>query len=242
MDTVADFVPTNEWIYRNQRDGFYCPNPTWTSEWVFCRDYAMQRMMNHYEGYIYYKFPVNKVPQRDELEGCKNIERWFYYIEGRMGWSDRSKFCLLCGIPNCIKIFPSPKWRQNLTSLSLLTLMIRVGLQCTPERSLEEVLHYDKYTNLTKSAIHRFLQGHQHYAGRFETTRDTWTEGWIYKFIDRDRNGTSYEKGWDVICRLLIDRKQVEEYAYYEWEKAGKPEGRGNEFWEIACNKFKVSL
>jgi len=132
---------------------------------------------------FYYRMPYHVT---DEETQKWNIARWFSYIEGRMGWHERTHINRTTA-GNIIRIWPSGGWLKNSMSKSLLTLMIRCGNYCYEHSQLEEVLHRNYYTVRTLPAIHRFLQNHHNYLG--------YNRHWYTTF---------YGRSWDQVCWMLF--------------------------------------
>ena len=204
---------------RADQFGYYdIPN---YKSWTDCRETADTGLNGPYTRKTH-SLPYRFNPQYYGVtapEGCLNIARWFWYIEGHMGWSERTRIHRT-ECPWTIMAIISSSWFQNRASISLFSLMLRLGAYCLEDISMDTVLNRHSYAQNTKPAIYRFLDGYQHFV-------DSNFTGW--------RNVFNY-KTKEAVKDMLIDRSVVEHRAYALWERAGRPSGKDREFWLLACN------
>ncbi len=213
-----------------QRDCWLTGDGAYGRQWSLCREVGnvrLQQSASH--RCLFYQFTPPWF-ERDAIRYeahsiMANIARFFWYIEGRMDWKDRT-LVRRTQHPNVTAITFSGGWFQNPTSEWLATLILRLGGHCCEGRSLEWVLHQHRYGHETVPAIHRFLQGYQHYTGGIADG-----QGWHNLFCRRN---------WDQVCRLLIDRKEVENRAF---DLASQDNHRqsGEHYWLTACGQFQVN-
>lgn len=199
--------------------------------WAACRDIGNRRLLNfgshrclfyqfnpawYEQGAVSYPYSHGQIAQ--------NIARLFWYVEGRMGWEDRTRIQRTQYGQVLVAVF-SGGWFQSPTTQWLATLLLRLGGHCAEGRSLEWVLHQHQYGHETIPAIHRFLQGYQHYTGCMREGK-----GWHMLFGLRN---------WEQVCRLLIDRREVEQRAF-ELASQDNHQQSGERYWLTACSQFQV--
>ena len=205
--------------YPYQDNFIYCTSTL--SHWHKCREVAtnylfsplgQSRKATFYAfRYAFYKWPAYS---------CKwHIVRMFDYVESRMGWWDRTRIHDTQH-HNAVKVCFSGGWFQNYNSISLATLLLRLGPYFSTDISFDEILNKNEYSQKTKLAIYRFLDGFQHYRGATNN-------GWVKAF----ENATPEKVNHD-----LIHRRRVEELA-----KQIKGERKGvsdHEAWLVACHNL----
>ena len=155
-------------------------------------------------------------------ECCWNAARFFWAIEGHMGWWDRTRIHST-QYNNCIVAYLSGGWWQNYISINLVTLMLRVAPYFREGHSLNDVFNCNTMTHDTIPALWTYLEGNQFYT-------PTDTVGWHSRF-NRMRPGQ--------LERTLIPRQHVEERAYHLWEKSGRPANQHNYYFQQAALQFQ---
>lgn len=155
-----------------------------------------------------------------------NIARWFWYIEGHMGWHDRTMICR-SKANNVVHVYLSPGWVQNQIMISLATVIARTGPYCRPGRSMDSMLELD-YLSGTRLAFYRVLAGYQHYTGPSDAT------GWynVTKPLLTPRQVNAR-----FISRSLVEKKAE------EIKSMPRPTGHSTkltdlEAWHSACDYF----
>ncbi len=207
------------WAYRDRPYyGWATCRNTGTRELLRERDKERQLGYQFNNGW-YHKSGALYTDRYTNEQIQENIARFFWYVEGRMGWEDRTRVHTT-EYPNIVQVYFSSGWVQNDTAAWLATLILRLGGNCGEGRSLEWVLSQHTYGRDTIPAIHRFLQGHQHYTGI--------SEGWWKAFAART---------WDSACAMLIHPDVVREKAYLLAE-AGKFRQSSKFYWNMACKSF----
>jgi len=203
------YMPTRDafGVWQDSRN-----RPAWTG----CRDTALSRMSVTNHPHIWYKMRNNA----NFSTAAWNIARWFYYIEGRMGWHDRTVLRFVSGAPE-LRITPSGGWLRNSITKSLFTLMVRAGRHCHEGSSLEDNLHRDPYCRAVLPAIHRFFQGYHFPHGLMYNNM-----GFVRAYAHRP---------WNWICSHLLSYDDVERQSYAIWERSGCP--YGVDYWPQAANE-----
>ncbi len=195
--------------------------------WVTCRHDGTtellrpkntKRKLGYQFNHTWYNKPDIKYTNE---QVCENIARFFWYVEGRMGWWDRTRVHPT-EYPNVVQVYFSGGWLQNHTAAWLGTLILRLGGHCSEGCSLEWVLHQHKYGRETIPAVYRFLQGYQHYTGT--------KVGWRIVFNNRT---------WDKVCSMLIHTDVVREQAYLLAE-ADQFRQEPEVYWIKACQHFAL--
>jgi len=196
--------------------------------WITCRESADTYLAPDHppqREWLYYRY----MPSSYNLEGPShdNINRMFEYVEGLMGWTDRTRI-ITTDIPDCVVVFPSKMWlRSRLPHVSLFTVLLRISPYFYEWRPFDEVLERHNYSKDTKPAIHHYIEmkGNCLYAGNHN--------GWHRAFQHRDPT---------VTCeRLLVDPKRCQEAAYLKWETDGRPKNSDLYYWTLACNEIRYS-
>lgn len=200
---------------------FGIPDTRRATTWRSCREQTRRLIVSNKPNHLWFEFNHNAFSPNFTTSAW-NVARWFYYIEGRMGWHERTVFNWVHN-QQMLRVTPAAVWYRDHITISLFTLMLRVGLKCSEGTSLEENLHRDPYCLDTLSAIHRFLQGYNLYIGNSFF-------GW---------HATFNNLHWNSICRLLVKYEDVKNLAYHLWETSGRPENANpNHYW----NQAKINL
>ena len=197
--------------------------------WSNCREYGQIYLAEkgRCEQRICYAFnPVHY--QQDIADIPMNIARWFWYLEGHMGWEENERTRIHPSqYDNVVVVHFADGWFQNDMAISLATLMLRIAPYCHHGALMDEVIGRYRYIANTKSAIYRFLQGYQYYTG---WVNNGMGYGWAVAFGDKSCD----------ITRLLIRRSTVVDLAYQIWQERGSPEDDGVAHWCAACERVKV--
>jgi len=198
--------------------------------WTGCREAATHWLWRcagrdtHQIGFYFNPMFYEVSPE----EGCWSMARWFWYLEGEMGWDERTMVHRCRQHENAVVVKLADGWFQNRQSVSLATLMLRLGPYCKEGILMDDVFSKDLFAIETRHAIYRFLFGNQHYTGYQGY-------GWFYSFRNRPQQD---------VDRLLIPSTVVRDRAYYLWEQAGRPElpPDNNHFWMKACREHQYLL
>jgi len=201
--------------------------------WANCREYAHRYLAE--DGVEQRRICYTFNPDHYEVsveEGRLNIARWFWYLEGHMNWAERTKVHMT-QFDHVVFVAFSPGWFQNDISICLATLMLRLGPYCREGSDMAEIMDKHDHSIRTKSAIYRYLEGHQHYTGQH--TAET-NNGWLCAFDQRD---------WDEIEQLLIRRAEVERLAAEISVKTVsllRPQHNDGDSWLLACDRLQTRL
>jgi len=195
--------------------------------WANCREYAQEYLASAHgvagkKMYYAYNPEYRGIPN---LDGHTNIARWFWTIEKKMGWTELTEVHQT-QYDNVVLIRFADGWVQNPMAACLATLMMRIGIACSPEATIEQVLGWHEHSKKTKAAIFRFFDGYQHYTGN---RRATTSNGWYAAF---------FKHSDEEIEKLLINRQQVEELAFKLSRQDGSKAEEDN--WFAACEEFLV--
>ncbi len=207
-----------------QTDHWYLhgnPYNTWHS----CRDTGTSELLRqkNKKRLLCYRFGNEWYHKPDSLytneQVCENIARLFQHVEDRMGWWDRTRVHPT-EHPGVVNVYFSGGWLQNNTAAWLGTLILRLGGHFGPNRTLDWTLKQHEYGAYTIPAIHRFLQGCQHYTGI--------VEGWYVVF---------WWRTWESACSMLIHTDTVREQAYLLAEK-DRFRKKPSVYWLKACQSL----
>lgn len=170
--------------------------------WDHCREQFLGKMKNDLQGF-YFSHGANQ---------SENIAYFLAKFEEILEITDFSSF-QKTNISTILWVIPSKFWMNCVLKKSLLTLLLRVGINYNPEtNNFDEALFSDgfaenKYARETKNAIMRFLFGFTEYRGTIPGSDCTWDggstlmkHGWHAEFVDA---------GIPQVCRKLVRSKNT---------------------------------